>query len=289
MESKIIRITPAMATSWLAKNTINRRIRSGAVDGFVASFKRGEYQCTHQGIAFADSGELIDGQHRLTAISMMPESFGVEMMVTRGLSVDAFRVIDKGAKRTHSDALGISTGHAAVARFLYALNDTMRGQITTDALIPFVNATEAPYIRLNSFCPKTSKTWSSAAIRSAAILKMLNGEDVDYIVISYHALNHDDFDSMSPVVQALYRQQVRGLVNNSQDLFCRAWKAFDSTAQRLGTIQISDSANTLQKARQIIGAEILGQKKASSRAVTRIEAKKVNSANSTRLGVKAPA
>ncbi len=274
MDSKVICITPAMASQWLASNTINRRLRRSVVDGLVAAFKRGEYQLTHQGIAFADSGELLDGQHRLAAISEMPESFSVEMIVTRGLPVDAFRVIDKGLKRSHSDTLGIQTGHAAVARFLAALNDTARCSVTTDLLIPFVRAVEGPYTRLNSFCPKISKTWSSSAIRAAAILHILNDDDFDYVAISYHALNHDDFDSMAPVVQALYRQQIRGLVNGPNDLFCRAWKAFDSSSQRLTTIQISDSANTIAKAREIIRDKVLGQKKAPTSGAKKVNAPK---------------
>jgi hypothetical protein len=285
METKVIRITPAMANNWLATNTINRQMRRSVVDGLIAAFKRGEYQLTHQGIAFAESGELLDGQHRLQAISEMPSTFAVDMAVSRGLGRDAFRVIDKGLKRSHSDTLGIQTGHAAVARFLAALHETGKTSITTDYLIPFVRATEAPYAQLQTMCSKTSKTWSSAAVRSAAVLRMMNGDDFDYIGLSYHALNHDDFDSMSPIIQALYRQQIRGLVAGPHDLFCRTWRAFDIKAQRLTTIQISDSAGIVAKAREIILANVYGMKKAPSIA----GAKKVNGVNSTRAAVKAHA
>jgi hypothetical protein len=278
MESKVIRVTPAMASNWLASNTINRPMRQSVVDGLVSAFKRGEYQATHQGIAFAQSGELLDGQHRLHAISQMPPSFAVDMMVTRGLPKSVFKVIDCGLKRSHGDVLGITTGHAAVARFLASMHQTAKESLTTDFLIPFVKGTEEPYARLTQFCSKTSKTWSSAAVRSAAILRMLDGGDFDYIGISYHALNHDDFDSMSPIIQALYRQQVRGLVNGSHDLFCRAWRAFDIKAQRLTTIQISDNAGIVAKARQVILQEVMGIKRAPGRG-----AQKVNGTNSTRV------
>lgn len=278
METKVIRVTPSMASNWLESNTINRRLRQSVVDSLVTAFKRGEYRLTHQGIAFSDGGELLDGQHRLKAISEMPPSFSVEMVVTRGLPKDAFMVIDKGLKRSHSDVLGISTGHAAVARYMASIYDTMRLSLTTDYLVPFVRATEGSYERLNHICPKTSKTWSSAAVRSAAILRMMDGGDFDYIGISYHALNHDDFDSMSPIIQALYRQQVRGLVNGPSDLFCRAWRAFDVKSQRLTTVQISDSGTIVSRAREIMQSNIFGMKKA---APVRVAAMKVNSRKST--------
>lgn len=282
MQSKIVKLTPGMASNWLATNTINRPLRQSVVDGLVAAFKRGEYQATHQGIAFAETGELLDGQHRLHAIAKMPADFSVEIMVTRGLPPSVFRVIDCGLKRGHSDVLGITKGHAAVARFLASMYQTAKESITTDYLIPFVNGTEEPYARLTKFCSKTSKTWSSAAVRSAAVLRMLDGGDFDYIGISYHALNNDDFDSMSPIVQALYRQQVRGLVVGTHDLFCRAWRAFDEKSQKLNTIQISDSASIVAKAREITLQEILGVKKAPTSG-----AKKVSGANSTRATEKA--
>jgi hypothetical protein len=283
MQTKVVKITPSLASNWLATNTINRPLRESVVDGLVSAFKRGEYQATHQGIAFAESGELLDGQHRLTAIAKMPPGFSVDIMVTRGLPKTVFKVIDCGLKRSHGDVLGISTGHAAVARFLAATHQTAKESITTDFLIPFVKGTEQPYTRLTQFCSKTSKTWSSAAVRSAAILRMASGGDFDYIGISYHALNHDDFDSMSPIIQALYRQQLRGLVTGPHDLFCRAWRAFDVDAQRLTTIQINDTAGIVAKAREVILKEILGMKKAPGTA----GAKKVNSANSKRSAVAA--
>lgn len=277
MDTKTVRITPAMASNWLSHNTINRPMRRYDVDGYIAAFKRGEYKYTHQGIAFADSGELLDGQHRLQAISEMPPGFSVEMLVTRGLDKEAFLVIDKGRKRSHSDALGIQTGHAAVARFLATLQTTnTREPITTEYLIPYARAVEPHYVRLNQVCSKISKTWCSSAVRSAAILRLMDGGDFDYIGISYHALNHDDFDSMAPIVKALYRQQVRGMVSGQLDLFCRAWKAFDHRLQRLDKIQINDTSATYAKAREVIVSKILGQKNAAGSAA----AKKVNERNS---------
>jgi hypothetical protein len=275
METTTIRVTPAIAMQWLKFNTINRPVRRSAVDGLTAAMKRGEYRLTHQGIAFAESGELLDGQHRLMAISQMPPDFGIDMQVTRGLNKSAFVAIDKGVKRSHGDSLGIPTAHAAVARFIAKTHLTAKESISTDYLIPFVSATAEPYKRLQGICQRTSRVWSSAAVRSAAILRMMGGGDFDYIGISYHALNHDDFESMSPIIQALYRQQIRGLVNGPNDLFLRAWKAFDHESQRLDKIQINEAASILHSVRAIILSEILGVKRgpaAIKRAVRKAEA-----------------
>lgn len=262
METKIIRVTPAMADNWLEANTINRPLRKSVVEGLVAAYMRGEHRLTHQGIAFADTGELIDGQHRLTAISKMPADFAVDIMVTRGLPKSAFDAIDQGLKRSHGDVLRISQGHAAVARYLATIYETSRIGITTQYLVPFVEGIEDAYVQLTGFCPKATKTWSSAGIRSAAILQMLNGGDKDYICMSYYALNHMEFQAMVPVVETLFKQQTAGKTTARQlDLFCRAFKAFDKRNQSLAKIQINDTSSTLVRAREIIQEKVLGVKR----------------------------
>lgn len=260
METTIIKVTPKIAAAWLETNTINRPLRRSVVDSYIAAYCRGEHKLTHQGIAFAESGELLDGQHRLTALSEMPASFSAEFMVTRGLPKTAFDAIDQGLKRTHSDVLHVTPGLAAVARYMATIHETSRTGITSQFLVPFIRGTEERYAQLTGFCPKNTKTWSSAAIRTAAILRMVNGGDKDYICVSYYALNHAEFDSMSPIVQAFYRQQVKGLVSTRGfDIFCRAYKAFDSRSQNLTTLQINDTSSVITKVREIIQSKILSE------------------------------
>lgn len=268
-----------MAAEWLESNTINRPLRRSVVEGLVLAYQRGEHRLTHQGIAFADSGELLDGQHRLTAIAKMHADFSVEMMVTTGLPKDAFDSIDQGLKRSHGDVLRISQGLAAVARFMATAVETSRTGITSQSLVPYVHGVEHEFTQLMNFCSKATKTWSSAAVRSAAILRMLSGGDRDYICINYYALNHMEFDSMSPAVQSLYRQQVSGKAGTQgYDLFCRAMKAFDLRAATVTRLQIDSTSAAIQQARAIIQTRVLGQKNAASAMPA---AKKLNGGNVT--------
>jgi hypothetical protein len=278
VQTKTVNISPAMAAEWLESNTINRPLRRTVVDGLVLAYQRGEHRLTHQGIAFADSGELLDGQHRLTAIAKMPADFSVQMLVTTGLPKDAFDSIDQGLKRSHGDVLRISQGLAAVARFMATTVETSRSGITSQSLVPYVRGVEVEYARLMNFCGKSTKTWSSAAVRSAAILRLLNGGDSDYICINYYALNHAEFDSMSPITQSLYRQQVSGRANSQgYDLFCRAFKAFDFRSASTTKLQMDSVSASIQAARAIIQTRVLGQKNAASAMPA---AKKLNGANS---------
>lgn len=277
METKMIRITPPMAREWLKKNTDNRPMRMSKVEGLKLAFQRGEYIATHQGVAFLRDGTLADGQHRLTAIAGMPDNYSVEMMVTRGLAPEAQRVMDLNTPRSASDILKRHQGLVAVARYMAKLIEQHRQAITPTYLMPFVSAVEDSFGALLDYCPTVSKTWSAASIRSAAILRMVNG-DRDYILLSYHALNHADFDSMTPRIQALYRQSVRGSMNSgSLDIFARAYRAFDVRGQKVGTIQISDQANVIAEAREVIQYIVSGTNK---KAPTSGAEKKVNGAKS---------
>lgn len=69
MHFETVIVTPEMARGFLTKNTVNRPLKSTIVQDFSEALKRGEWRVSHQGVAIASNGRLLDGQHRLTAIS----------------------------------------------------------------------------------------------------------------------------------------------------------------------------------------------------------------------------
>lgn len=109
MESKVINITPEMAKEMLSKNMKNnRRVNHSTVKRYARIMKSGGWNLTHQGIAFDDKGELIDGQHRLEAI--VAANTPIKMMVTYGvqhIEGEAF-TIDTGTKRSTINIIQIS-------------------------------------------------------------------------------------------------------------------------------------------------------------------------------------
>ena len=108
MKTETVLITPAQASEWLKQNTGNRRLRQGHVDALRAAFERGEWKLIHAGIAFSPSGRLLDGQHRLTMISGLPDGAVVPMSVSHGVDPGAFTVIDQGKTRTASDVFNVT-------------------------------------------------------------------------------------------------------------------------------------------------------------------------------------
>lgn len=278
MEAKLVKVTPHIAAEWLKKNIENRALRRSYVEGLKLAFMRGEYITSSDAIGFNTDGEMTNGQHRCTAISEMPSNFVAEMVVVRGLAVDSFKVTDTGLRRSPGDVLRISNGLAAAARFMATIVETQKSGITPQLLLPYVAAIEPTYQRIIDYAPTITKTWSSAAVRAAAIARMMGDGDADYVLLSYHALNHADYDSMSRIVQTLHKQQAKGLVRQGGvDLFLRAHRAFDFRSQSMDRIQVNDHSARIVLMREFITTKILGQKKAADKAA----ANKRNGRNST--------
>lgn len=241
MKAEIVNVTPQMASDWLKLNTDNRPLRRSVVDGFKYALMRGEYITTHQGIAFSDKGVLLDGQHRLTAISELRDG-AYQMLVVRGVSVDAFKVMDIGVKRTNADALKENPRLVEVARLAATYADATNRRPTPTSLIPYIEKIEPHYRDLMEFCPTYSKVWTSAPVRLAAIVAMLRGGDADYIKAIYRAMVKADFKAMPSIAQALYRAQVNGTLISSDriDMMARFFYAFDKKRAHNTTVRIAD-------------------------------------------------
>jgi hypothetical protein len=122
VRTEVQEVTPELAGEWLLKNPQNRPLSRYFVAQLARAIERGEWQLTHQGIAFDERDNLVDGQHRLEAV--VRAGVTVPMTVTRGVSRVAFTVMDTGRKRTGRDALSLagetnSTHLAAALRGLY--------------------------------------------------------------------------------------------------------------------------------------------------------------------------
>lgn len=263
METKTIILSPAIAREWLKRNTNNRHLRPSHVESLRIAFERGEYAQTHQGLAIASDDTVLDGQHRLTAISLCPDSMRFPILVTRGLvRDDVDKAIDTGlCIRTFSDVLKINQNDGKTATFLARLYAGRNTGITAAFVKPFADRTAAINEEISAWCPTQRKTWSSAPVRAAAVASILAGRDKDYVLLTYRALVMAEFNSMPPVVQSLYRSQERGAVRGSDahDIFCRCLKAFDEKYANNSKIQIKDQAATVASVRALLAAKVFGK------------------------------
>lgn len=100
-----VMMTPALAATLLERNSGNRPLRPRHVLSIKNVMLSGEWLETHQGVALASDGSLVDGQHRLAAVQLAEMT--LPMVVTCGVDPAAFGVIDTGRLRTGSDTLAL--------------------------------------------------------------------------------------------------------------------------------------------------------------------------------------
>lgn len=117
LRSQWMDVTPEMAKRWLENNFRNRPLDQETVTAYARDMTIGNWAPTHQGIAFNDRDELIDGQHRLHAIVTSGNT--IRMMVTFGLpstiegkEMTTMDCVDRGRTRSVADQLRIQHGLA---------------------------------------------------------------------------------------------------------------------------------------------------------------------------------
>jgi hypothetical protein len=103
IKSDVRTITPEQAAVWIAEQINNRHLSAKTVKNYQGDLDAGRWKINGDTIKFAQSGKLIDGQHRLVACIRSKKSF--ESIVVHGIDDAALHTIDVGRRRTGSDIL----------------------------------------------------------------------------------------------------------------------------------------------------------------------------------------
>ena len=98
---KKVFVTKELADQWLDANPRNRSKKLVNLDKLKNDLLHGKFELTHQGIAIAEDGELLDGQHRLVAIS----ETGIAAWLWVCFNAPKSTKIDIGASRNNRDSM----------------------------------------------------------------------------------------------------------------------------------------------------------------------------------------
>ena len=128
MQFSVERITPEIAKEYLSHNIINRNISDGKVRAYAKDMENGKWQLNGESITFNESGELTNGQHRLTACIKCNHYF--DAVVVRGIS-DSVSLYDRGRSRSVADAMVMEGLSKNIA------NTTTAGMANLNAYIMF--------------------------------------------------------------------------------------------------------------------------------------------------------
>lgn len=103
----VIYIDPPMARRVLERNSRNRPIQELHVLRLMDEMSSGRWQYNGEAIKWSVDNVLLDGQHRLTALSRLHESVRIPFLVVRGLPAESQDTMDQGRTRTAGDQLNI--------------------------------------------------------------------------------------------------------------------------------------------------------------------------------------
>ena len=224
MKTAIETITPAIAKAYLLSNNNNRPLRQNHIRLLASDIKNGDWQITHQGIAFDSTGRLIDGQHRLHAI--IQAGVAIQILVTRGCSSSSFSILDRGANRTPSDIIGWPKRITETISFALTVSFGTNPSVSSIKLMEGSDLIKNCQILLDH-CPTSRTTMSSAAVRLAACVQISIQKNPDFVLSQYKALVLKQYNDLTKCSQSFMRQsEDKRMVR--EELFCRAMFAFDN-------------------------------------------------------------
>lgn len=119
-KNEVRSVTPGLAARWLKINCeTNRTISNRTVEAYTREMLAGRWVLTHQAIGFNVKGELIDGQHRLSAVVASGQT--VKLLVATGLPLEFNAPIDQGYGRRIDQILGRPSRYVSAIRGMYFL------------------------------------------------------------------------------------------------------------------------------------------------------------------------
>jgi hypothetical protein len=261
----VVTVTPMMAREWLGKNTRNRAFRRSHVGGLAAQMRRGDWKLTHQGIAFAPDGTLLDGQHRLAAI--VAADVAVTMLVFWNWDADVFGVLDKGINRTIRDDLMGDGRLVEPATFLVRLMDKAnRAKVMTADVRRMLDAIEPNLTAVRAASGAMVRGRTAAPTVAAVAMRYYEADASgrDYILTQWRAWVTLDLPAMSPSIAALLkRSDSIGTDRGSTTAHERAaiaWNAFNPRARNLSKILVRDLSGILDELREAVASATNQQK-----------------------------
>jgi hypothetical protein len=254
METIVEIVTPQRAAEYLDRNCENRPLRKMHIKMLAQEMKQGNWQCTHQGIAFNDKNILIDGQHRLHAIVLADTP--VEMQVTRGIKQpDHLSLkIDLAARRSAADLLKVSPRVVSVVRVLAMM---MNGwlNVSTSKIEECLKVFGEDAERICSVSSTKIAILDMAPVKAAAIA-MSVAQKSDHPFEAMARLKNQLYEQMTPVEHAFCKVCIARSYDskNRYQAFARSLAVFDKHNTQANRVHLSETR--FEEAKQAVIAKM---------------------------------
>lgn len=242
IDSSIVMVDSATASRWLERNIKNRPIRQITVARYRTDMEAGRWTMAGDPIRFDTEGNLLDGQHRLTALAELDVT--LPLLVIRGLAAESQAVMDQGTRRTPGDQLALrgvknaSNVAAAVKQYLIwreglLFRDTKvtQGAITTPRIEEWVESHPGAVDAYQQVCNLVRQNDAPPSIAGAAAIAF-SQIDSEACQEFFRLLARGAGQEGHPIValdKRLQRNRREGLKMPNRDylsLFILSWNAW---------------------------------------------------------------
>ena len=110
-----VTVTRDMAWDWLSGTSMkNRKVYQATVSKYARKMMTGRWEWTGEALKFDDSGNLLDGQHRLWAFLETKMETAV-FLIMHGVPAESQKLMDTGRNRTQANTLEMEAiSHSSV-------------------------------------------------------------------------------------------------------------------------------------------------------------------------------
>ncbi len=199
-----VSISPDMAARLLEMNDGNRPLTAAVVDRYADAMRRKEWRFTGDTIGISNTGRLLNGQHRLSAIvkSGTAQKFNIQT----GLEESVFDVLDTGKNRTSADVLSIAgisyatiiPGAVKIIQQYYSkrvkntTNIRIRSKLSSHQILEWIKKNDAQE-SLERYAQISAKMYSSARFLShssyCAFLYIFSGKNREQAIEFFETLS----------------------------------------------------------------------------------------------------
>ncbi len=197
----VVMVSEETAKRWLSRNKRNRNISRTDVQRYRLDMASGLWRFAADPIRFDINGNLIDGQHRLTALAAL-DDICLPMLVVRGLPPETQKVMDQGRKRTPGQQLylsGIKDANLMAAIFKVLMiwetglmfRDTkLQAQITSAAIEEYIadHRADLSFAQANATLIRTADAPPSVVGAFAVMASRSSAADAHEFLAQLHSM-----------------------------------------------------------------------------------------------------
>lgn len=230
MKTEIRNVDPKLASTWLVESKDNRPLRKSHVAYLSGEMKQGRWRLTHQGIAFAPDGTLMDGQHRLQAIKESGVIVPLQISYyDTGDNINfAFPILDRGLIRSMADITRIDNKIIQIYNVLLGLGVSKKRVPPDDYLIfdSKIGHTTRAFL---AACPYQRTYYTPAYVRAAGVAALyMERTNLNHLSMLFAAWGTGNINNASPIIHAfmnyipILREQSASHASCSNKLFIAA-------------------------------------------------------------------